>query len=540
MPFIPIDLPPGQYRNGTRYQAKGRWFDGTLMRFFNDTQRPVGGWQRQVATALDGVPQDPPVEMDLDGICREIHSWETAGGRGFLGFGTHTDLYAFSIGNLERITPTAFIAGQADTILTTATSGKYGDSIYGILLYGVGQWNLSEQDAADLWHLDNFGNFLVGVFTPGNNDGTPGQMYMWDLVNSVAQPLNQGEVIGGFTIRETAPKAIRGLVVTPERFLVALGADGDIRKVRWSSQENFDIWDPLTDLSPEPNRAGDLQIESVGRIMAGRAAQNETLIWTDGELWALTFIGGTFVYGLNKRGDNCGLISPGAVAQIDSGFAWMGSRNFYFYSGYVRPLDSDVQDFVFSDFNQLQRQKVVAFVNSVFGEVWWHYPSEAAEEPDKYVIWNYRENHWATGDLRRTAGVASQSATKAPVLTDVNGAIYYHETGFQHLDLDNTTILRPFLESGPVEIASGDRVMDILQIIPDERTNLIPPSNVEATLVANLYPTSPDITVGPIDLLNPTPVRIQGRQVRLRLDEITEGDWRVGVMRLDAKPGGLR
>ena len=39
---------------------------------------------------------------------------------------------------------------------------------------------------------------------------------------------------------------------------------------------------------------------------------------------------------------------------------------------------------------------------------------------------------------------------------------------------------------------------------------------------------------------NPTDVRFTGRQVRMRVEGATSADWRVGIMRIEAKAGGKR
>jgi hypothetical protein len=39
---------------------------------------------------------------------------------------------------------------------------------------------------------------------------------------------------------------------------------------------------------------------------------------------------------------------------------------------------------------------------------------------------------------------------------------------------------------------------------------------------------------------NPTSVRFQGRQIRMRLSGSVGGDWRVGKFRFDVKPAGRR
>ena len=41
MPFIPLDIPAGFYRNGTDLEQSGRWRDGSL--------RPVKGWLERKA-----------------------------------------------------------------------------------------------------------------------------------------------------------------------------------------------------------------------------------------------------------------------------------------------------------------------------------------------------------------------------------------------------------------------------------------------------------------------------------------------------------
>ena len=44
--LVPLNLPPGLYRNGTTYQAKGRWAKGHLVRWLPDGTRypPCSPW----------------------------------------------------------------------------------------------------------------------------------------------------------------------------------------------------------------------------------------------------------------------------------------------------------------------------------------------------------------------------------------------------------------------------------------------------------------------------------------------------------------
>ena len=69
------------------------------------------------------------------------------------------------------------------------------------------------------WTLDNWGEYLLAL---ASHDGT---IYEWPLAG-VAVPL------------ANAPVNNKSFVVTNERIVMAIGANGDPRLVKWSDQEN--------------------------------------------------------------------------------------------------------------------------------------------------------------------------------------------------------------------------------------------------------------------------------------------------------------
>jgi hypothetical protein len=261
----------------------------------------------------------------------------------------------------------------------------------------------------------------------------------------------------------------------------------------------------------------------------------EHLILTDQELYAMRYIGGQDVYGLTQRGANCGIISRRAFASINTGtIVWMGAKQFFTYDGYVRPVACEVADYVFNDINIDQAAKVWAMSLTQFGEVWWFYPSKegATSEIDRYVVWNYQTNTWYVGRLARLAGVDA-GALQYPVMIEKSGSnsiIYEHEKGLDH----GTEV--PYLESGPLEIGNGDTLLAATKLIPDEKTL----GDVAVTLFSRLHPTGTEVTHGPFSAAEPTPVRVTARQVRLRLTEGVERDWRVGTFRMQVVPSGRR
>jgi hypothetical protein len=254
------------------------------------------------------------------------------------------------------------------------------------------------------------------------------------------------------------------------------------------------------------------------------------LILTDQDAHTATYQGPPFVYGFERVGTSCGLIAANAAVAIDMGVVWMGARSFFTYSGgAVQELPSEVSDYVFSDFNTDQRSKVHALVNSRWNEIWWFYPSGASVECNRYVVYDYAQNVWSTGDIDRTAGVDS-SVFRQPMWIAADGVLYEHEAGYSYSGAT------PFCESGPITLGTGDQVMSVQQFIPDERTL----GDVTATFKTRFYPTATERSYGPFSMANPTSMRFTGRQVRMRVDGNSAADWRVGVMRLDAVPGGRR
>lgn len=522
--LVPLSLPPGIFRNGTDYQSRGRWHDAHLVRFYSGAIEPVGGWRVAQSDAGADIAA-------LIGVPRGAISWRGLNDKTYIAIGTTQRLYVIVQGTLYDITPTGFVAGHADT---TSSSGQYGAGAYGAGAYGVGPIS-NTLDEADTWQLDSFGDYLVAVST---SDNTP---YVWAGDPSVrATVIDISASTGG---SHTAA----ALVATPEKFLFALGTSNQ-RRVTWANQGEYATWGPLV-----TNSAGSWDLQSDGRIMAGQRTKNETLIWTDVDAHAARYVGGLAVYRFDQIGDKCGLISRRAKAIVDSTAFWMGGNNFFMYDGNVRAIPSDVRDYVFSDFNFTQAAKVWAMSVSEFGEVWWYYPSAASLECDRYVVYNYLEGHWTTGQLPRTAGVDA-GASQYPIMCDAQGKVYEHEIlhtraavainqpGAELLAEDGSQLFLqteqtpPYLESGPVEIGGGDTLMSLQRLVPDERTL----GDVRAFIFSALYPTSPETEHGPFELANPTSVRINARQVRLRLEQVRARDWRVGVLRFGVRPSARR
>jgi hypothetical protein len=495
MALIPLKIPPGVYRNGTEYQSAGRWFDANLVRWFENTLRPIGGWRKKTATQMSG-------------LCRGLLTWRDNGGTSFAAFGTHSKLYVMSgtTAVLKEITPTGFTSGLADSGSVTG----YGYNTYGSAAYGIQRPASDSFSPATTWSLDTWGEYLVAC---SNYDG---KLYEWQL---------------GFTtptlaaVITNAPTGCAAVLATAERFLFALGASINPRLVKWSDQEDNTVW-----TASATNQAGDFELNTSGSLKCGKRVRGINLLFTDVDVHTATYVGLPYVYAFERAGSGCGVISAQAVAAIDSAAMWMSrSGGFWLFDGYVKPVPCDVSDYVFQNMNYAQASKVYAVHNGKFGEVWWFYPSSASNEIDSYVSFNYRESHWNIGTLSRTAGTDSGVFIN-PLMVSADGYIYEHEVGFAY---DGGSV---YAESGPFEIGNGDNIMSVRQVIPDEQTL----GEVAVSFKSRMYPTSTETTHGPYSASQPTDARFSGRQVKIKYTGAVLEDWRVGVTRLEAIASGKR
>jgi hypothetical protein len=160
-------------------------------------------------------------------------------------------------------------------------------------------------------------------------------------------------------------------------------------------------------------------------------------------------------------------------------------------------------------------------------------------EVNRYVAYNYEEDHWTIGKLGRTAWADRSPVLEKAYAAGADGYLYQHETG---ADADGAA-MRAFVESYDMEIPSaGEELMHVDQIIPDF---LDLEGQVDLYLTGRKYPQDTNrISKGPYPIVPGTrkvSTRIRARQIALRVESITTGDrWRFGTWRGRAGAHGRR
>ena len=453
----------------------------------------------------------------------------------------------------------------------SGNSGSGSDAVYQISVgldteiggtgWGAGAWargtwgsgaDLTTAGALRLWSHDNFGEDLL--INPRN-----GAVYYWQKTEGLTARAIEISTIGNST---NAPSLVTQIMVSDsDRHVIAFGCDAiggggvqDPLLIRFSNQESLTDWTPTAS-----NTAGDLRIGSGSKFIRAIQTKREIVIWTDNSLHSMRFIGPPFTFGITPVASHITIAGPNAVVAVEDIILWMGKNSFYIYDGRVKQIPCTVKEEVFFDINKNQLDKIFAGVNSEFGEVIWFYPSNSNStanggdgQNDKYVIYNYNEQLWYYGNLKRSAWI-DRGLRDFPIAT-ADGLVYNHEKGYD----DDGSALNANIESSQIDFGEGDRFSFISRLIPDITFNGSTVNNpsVNITIEGRNFPggdylqadtsavtrTAISTSTVPFEQwTNKADIRVRGRSFNISLASTDLGvRWRLGSTRIDARPDGRR
>lgn len=407
---------------------------------------------------------------------------------------------------------------------STISSIGFGSGGYGRGTWGVGDGTGSGITPLRMWAVDNFGSDLLALVT---NAG----LYSW------TPPISTG---GRATIVSGAPTSATWMFVSmPQLQIIELGAEvlgvQDPLLVRYS-----DIASKTTWTATATNEAGSFRLSRGSRIVGGLQGPLAGLIWTDSDLWQMQYIGLPFIYSFTVIAKGVGLVGPLAACVVDRTVYWMSLQGFFMYgSGTVTPIPSPVWDTIFQNINKDHLDKVVAAASSTQREVTFFYPSAASTEIDSYVKMSVNNPEiWDYGTLTRT-GWLDQNVFGTPVGIDANGKLQQHDLTY---DNDGSAITGVLAETGYMDIADGDKMMIVDQLIPDFIFKGASNASITLTLKALNQPGGTPVEYGPFtvdattEFISP---QVRARQIALRINCDNLNTWfRLGKIRARISEAG--
>lgn len=585
-----LPMAPGIFRDEPPLSVETYFQDGNNVRSYRGKVEKLGGWTKLIPDQLRGK-------------ARNMTSWTSNSGGIFMAAGTHTKLYAIAEEASHNITPykeegsltdpfattngsniitvtdashglgvgdavffsgasagggvtvngeyvvTSIVNGSTYTIThssaATSTAAAHGGTVgykyeipigqeYGALYFGwgVGSWGSGAWGtprtsnillAPRTWSLDHWGEYLLA--SPRG-----GTLYEWDLSLS-----------GRAVVIANAPDRINSFFISPERFVVALGANEEISGlynpmlVRWCAQSDNTDW-----TASATNTAGEFPLAVGSKIIAGTSSRLQNLIWTDTALYSMQYRADIeFIFGFDVVGTNCGLAGPNAFAEKDGMAFWMTPNGqFYVYDGSApRALDCPNQRFVYDNIVRRQFDAIHCGINSKYSEVWWWYSDggNGNYESNRFISYNYADNAWFIGDLSRTAWL-DKTFFDGPIGAGPDGYLYVHEVG----TTADGAAMGDRIETAPFDMDDGDMTVNLSRIVPDMELT----GAVDFTIRTRRFPAKPmemELVREYSDSMHRIDLRAQGRQMSLSISSKTaETSWRMGDLRVDITPAGPR
>jgi hypothetical protein len=433
-----LTLPPGLHGDDTTFAAKGRWGDGSNVRFRLGLPEVIGGWESLMSDLLTGV-------------CRLAFPWKDNSEILNIGFGTHSKLQVWKSGALADITPYGppvrlganplASTNASGTVVVTHTAHGYttADSlkIYGAAAFnGLAAANIAGTFSITVINANSY-SFVAGAADTASATGSGGGA---DVVVTLQEELPEGATDGtgsvgygtgaygagpyGTTSATTeyyprtwsgdawgeyglfsprngglyewqndtaaravavdgAPTQITYMLVAPldgGYQVFALGTEEEVSGefngmcIRHSSIRNNTQWSTTASGST----AREYILTGGGRIVAGRMVGPYMLVWTDKALFLGTFVGSILQpWRFSQVARNCGLIGPNAAVVVGQTAFWMSpDRQFYSYGlgGQPSPIECSIRSDVADNLAASQGDKVVASSNAEYGEIRFDYP----------------------------------------------------------------------------------------------------------------------------------------------------------------------
>ena len=482
--------------------------------------------------------------------------------------GNRYQIEARTVSTIASITTTTGL-NPTYVFATSSDSGNGGSSVVGTYQintgldttivgngWGAGTWSRGAWGSATslnasgqtlrIWSHDNFGEDLI--INVRNAD-----IYYWDKTNGLANRAVELASIAGANKVPTIAKQV--LVSDRDRHVIAFGCDSETNPgvqdpllIRFSDQENIVEWQ-----STVTNTAGDLRIGSGSEIVTAVETRQQVLVYTDVSLHTMQFLGPPFTFGINEISTNITIAGPLAAIAVEDNVFWMGAEEFYVYGGAVQRLPCSVRDYVFTDINSDQIQKVTASTNTAFSEVTWFYPSSSSTENDRYVTYNYQQKIWYYGTLNRTVWL-DRGVNSDPIAAGSDHYLYLQEIGFDDGSTSPASAISSYIESSQMDLGEGEQFVFMKRLIPDMtfRDSSNPTPSAVMTLKVRNFPGGnyTNTNNGSVAKTASVPVeqftdqifvRLRGRSFAFRIETDDTGvGWRLGSPRVEVRPDGRR
>lgn len=277
--------------------------------------------------------------------------------------------------------------------------------------------------ANDLWNGTLFGGVPIlnnGVDKPQSWDGTAN---LQDLPNWPAT---------------TRCKVMRGF----KQHLIAMditknsGADRYPYMVKWSHLADPGTVPTSWDETDPTVAAGENTLADTGGfVIDGLPLGDSFLVYKEDAVYAMRYVGGTFVWQFTKLFDSFGMIAQRCARQFEGKHFVVAQGDVVVHNGqsYESVIDPAMRKYLFeNEIDGDNKDKIYVAPNYSYNEMWVCYPNTGATNgiPNRALVWNWKENTWGQRDLPDLAhiefGIIDEGSA-SPIINTVTTIINLDE-----------------------------------------------------------------------------------------------------------------
>ena len=269
-----------------------------------------------------------------------------------------------------------------------------------------------------------------------------------------------------FTTLANWPSAHKATVIRAYGdFLLALGmVEGSSsfpNRIRFSDSVTANSIPSTWDASDLTNLAGfnDL-VQMQTPIMDGATLGDSFLIYSKDQVWAMEFVGGTFIFNFRKIFNDAGVISQDCIIELEGKHYVFDSDDIYVTDGQSRKsiCDGRVKNYIFTGLDNSKADVCFAMHNSKTEELYFCYNSQddmvinnspggfpGVPKCNRAAVYNYKEDTWTFQDLPNA--VAGVEANVNTTQTYASQNTQYRFMGGSYKDFDSPFAKHPIVLS---------------------------------------------------------------------------------------------
>jgi hypothetical protein len=354
-----------------------------------------------------------------------------------------------------------------------------------------------------------------------------------------------------FLDEDENPIVCSGGIIVADQIIITYGNDGILR---WSDPDLTWPFDNIQSISSS---------KIIAAKLTKGAALSNILFWTaDGQLLQASYNDQTNVFEVSIIESNISLLSKNSIVNYNSIYYWLGTNQFYVYTGVVNELPNNMnKDTLFSLLNINRREKGFAIVNNNWHEIWFFVPINGSLECNEAWIYNYQLQKWYTTTIARAAGYAAHNfpyplLTDNQLVTDYSQIppegelpqevypIWAHEKGYNKVEWTFSYAIESYFVTNIYTLydlsQNNDSNIRIQEIEPDFNQS----GEMFVEVFTKAYPNSPAKKSEPI-FFDPTTeklnINIQGRLMYFKFtSNVSNGFYQLGKTFMNFQIGDER